>query len=137
MCRTRAALGSSSRGQQGVVRQVVVAVVVVYAMGRVRLCVLPGAVPHQFKCKKAFEPKRRPARSREAVKCVEAAVSLIKRRGRAANRLIQDAGAAFRPWLRAMVGNRNQVSHADDDDDADLPEAGNIALGSPRSTLKA
>lgn len=78
-------------------------------------------------------------RSREAVKCVEAAVSLIKRRGRAANRLIQDAGAAFRPWLRAMAGNRNQVSHADDDDedDADLPEAGNRALGSPRSTLEA
>lgn len=45
MCRTRAALGSSSRGQQGVVRQVVVAVVVVVnAMGRVRLCELPGAV---------------------------------------------------------------------------------------------
>lgn len=38
-------LGSSSRGQQGVVRQVVVAVVVVVnAMGRVRLCELPGAV---------------------------------------------------------------------------------------------
>lgn len=46
MCRTRAAraLGSSSRGQQGVVRQVVVAVVVVDAMGRVRLCEWAGAV---------------------------------------------------------------------------------------------
>lgn len=44
MCRTRAAtaLGSSSRGQQGVVRQVVV--VVVDAMGRVRLCEWTGAV---------------------------------------------------------------------------------------------
>lgn len=45
MCRTRAAgaLGSSSRGQQGVVRQVAV-VVVVDAMGRVRLCEWTGAV---------------------------------------------------------------------------------------------
>lgn len=127
-----AALGSSARGSSSFVSQAVVVVVVMNAMGRVRLCEWPEvervalALPINLNAKRLLS-RREGQRWREAVKCVEAAVSLIKRRGRAANRLTQDTGAvAFRPWLGAMVGNRNQVSQADDDDDdaADLPEAG-------------
>lgn len=64
-------------------------------------------------------------RSRVPVKCVEAAFSLIKQHREAANRLTQDVGAAFRPWLQAMDGHRsrNLVTHDDDD----LPGPGNRA----------